>query len=96
METTWNKIVLGVKVFKGKTNNQSLHIQTCDEGIFTWASSLFLCNYAPTKTPLNFNHPSIYPGQAVKFKLLHLQYSISLYNANPSTVFADIVPTCPA
>ena len=69
-------------------------IEICDEGLFTWVDSLFLCNPATTMTPLNFNHFAIYPGQTVTLKLIHLPYNISLYTAAPSTVFADIAPTC--
>ena len=66
-------------------------MKSCDEGYFSWVNNLFLCNYAPYKPHLN---SSIYPGQTVTLKLVHSQYSISLYTADPSTVFADIAPTC--
>ena len=69
-------------------------MKSCDEGYFSWVNNLFLCNYAPHKPSLNFNRSSIYPGQTVTLKLVHSQYSISLYTADPSTVFADIAPTC--
>ena len=49
------------KGFQGKNKSPEFTyrktIQTYNEDIFTWANSLFLCNPAPTKTPLNFNHP---------------------------------------
>ena len=45
------------KGFQGKNKSSEFTyrkaIQICDEGIFTWANSLFLCNPAPIKTPLN-------------------------------------------
>ena len=69
-------------------------MKSCDEGYFSWVNNLFLCNSTTTMTPLNFNHSRIYPGQTVTLKLVHSQYSISLYTADPSTVFADIAPTC--
>ena len=69
-------------------------MKTCDEGYFIWVNNLFMCDAAPTETTLNFIHPPIYPGQKLTLKLLHSQYSISLYTDGSSTVFDDIAPTC--
>ena len=65
-------------------------MKSCDEEHFSWVNNLFLCNYAPSKPPLNFIHSSIYPGQTVTLELVYSQYSISLYPADCSIVFADI------
>ena len=69
---------------------------------FRWSSSLFLCNVTSNVTcnvrqhivpHLCYDHDTLYPGQAVSVKLMHLRYEISLYTDSTDD-FTDIAPMC--